>query len=422
MATSQQRIELAYGDRFLGFDMPHKNLLKVISTPKSKCLDNIPQEIIKALREPIGSVSLSNMLAQNKPQRPLIIACDHTRVVPYYSIILESLMDEFQKAGVDPRQINLLIATGNHRAPSCEEREAIYGSKAFDLLNLYAHNCDVNCIALKRLSNGHEVEINQRLLESDFIIATGKITPHYLAGYSGGRKALMPGCASRKSIAANHAMIARRKNGPGKLDDNPIHLEMNEAAALANINFLVNVVPTPDEKIAGIFAGHWQKAWESGVELCRRVWSAKYTEPADCIIASAGGYPLDINLYQMQRMLNNLECSVKPGGTILLVGECREGIGQDEFGHWMERYSVKDILATPEEQITAEAHRAYATALVMEKCEVLLISSIEKFKAEELKFKFMPDCQSALEYLKRKHGENFKCYVAPQANSIMLEK
>jgi len=156
--------------------------------------------------------------------------------------------------------------------------------------------------------------------------------------------------------------------------------------------------------------------------MCRKVWTSEYDEPADCIVASAGGYPLDINLYQMQRMLNNLECAVKPGGTIVLIGECREGVGQNEFGHWMERYSVREILATPEESITAEAHRAYATALVMDKCEVVLISSIEKFKAEDLKFKFMPDGQNALEYLKKKHGPNFKCYVVPEANSIMLQK
>jgi nickel-dependent lactate racemase len=217
-------------------------------------------------------------------------------------------------------------------------------------------------------------------------------------------------------------MIARRKNGPGLLNENPIHLEMTEAASLVKIDFLVNVVPTPDEGIAGVFAGHWQKAWESGVDLCRRVWSAGYEEPADCIIASAGGYPLDINLYQMQRILNNLECAVKPGGTIVLVGECREGIGQEGFGRWLERYSIKEILSTPEDKITDEAHRAYATAIIMEKCEVVLVSTIEKFKAEELKFKFMPDCQSAVKYLERKHGPHFKCYIVPKANSIMLQK
>lgn len=422
MALTTRHIELAYGDTYLEFDMPEKNLLDTLSVSGSDAIGDVPAALDKALQEPIGSPPLSDLLKKINPKNPLIISSDHTRVVPYYPLILDRLMDEFQKAGIGPNQVDLLIATGNHRAPSCEEREAMYGSRAFDQLNLYAHNCDQNCIALSRLTNGREVEVNQRLLESDFIIATGKITPHYLAGYSGGRKAVMPGCASRKSIAANHAMITRRKNGPGQLEGNPIHLEMVEAASLVNINFLINVVPAPDDKIAGIFAGHWQRAWESGVELCRKVWSAEYEGLADCIIASAGGYPMDINLYQMQRMLNNLECAVKPGGTIVLVGQCREGIGQDGFGHWMERYSIKEILSTPEENIPAEAHRAYATALVMEKCEVVLISSIEKFKAEELKFKFMPDCQSALEYLKRKHGADYKCYVVPQANSIMLER
>ncbi len=422
MPSAFKNIELAYGDTYLKFDISEKNLLKTLSVSMAAAIGNIPAAIDKALQEPIGSLPLLDLLKKSNPQKPLIIASDHTRVVPYYSLIMDRLLDAFHKAGIGPNQADLLIAAGSHRAPSCEERETMYGPKAFDQLNLYAHNCDQNCIALNRLTSGREVEVNQRLLESDFIIATGKITPHYLAGYSGGRKAVMPGCASRNSIAANHAMIVRRKNGPGQLDKNPIHLEMVEAASLARIDFLINVVPTPDDKIAGLFAGHWQRAWESGVELCRKVWSVEYGGLADCIIASAGGYPRDINLYQMQRMLNNLECAIKPGGTIVLVGQCREGIGQDGFGHWMERHSIKEILATPEENITAEAHRAYATALVMDKCEVLLISSIEKTKAEELKFKFMPDCQSAIEYLKHKHGIDFKCYLAPQADSIMLER
>jgi nickel-dependent lactate racemase len=422
MALPTKHIELAYGDTRLKFDMPEKNLLEILSVSGRDAVGDVPAALDKAMLKPIGSPPLSELLKKFNPQRPLIIASDHTRVVPYYSLILDRLMDEFQKAGIGSNQADLLIAAGNHRAPSCEEREVMYGHNAFDQLNLYAHNCDQNCIALSRLTNGREVEINQRLLESDFIIATGKITPHYLAGYSGGRKAVMPGCASRSSIAANHAMIARRKNGTGQIEGNPIHLEMVEAASLVNIDFLINVVPTPDDKIAGFFAGQWQRAWESGVNLCRQVWSAEYGELADCIIASAGGYPLDINLYQMQRLLNNLECAVKPGGTIALVGQCREGIGQDGFGQWMERYSIKEILSTPEENITAEAHRAYATALVMDKCEVLLVSSIEKSKTQDLKFKFMPDCQSALDHLKHKHGADYKCYVVPQANSIMLER
>jgi nickel-dependent lactate racemase len=420
MAPRTIHIELACGDTCLKFDMPEKNLLEILSASGRDSIDGVSAALDKAILKPIGSPPLSELLKKINPQNPLIIASDHTRTVPYYSLILDRLLDEFQKAGIGPNLADLLIATGNHRAPSCEEREAMYGPKAFDQLNLYAHNCDQNCIALSRLANGREVEVNQRLLESDFIIATGKITPHYLAGYSGGRKAVMPGCASRSSIAANHAMIARRKNGPGRLKDNPIHLEMTEVASLAGIDFLINIVPTPDDKIAGLFAGHWQKAWESGVDLCRQVWSVEYGGLADCIIASAGGYPLDINLYQMQRVLNNLERAVKPGGTIVLVGQCREGVGQEGFGHWMERYSIKEILSTPEENITAEAHRAYATAQVLDKCEVLLISSIEKFKTQELKFRFMPDCQSALDYLKHKHGADYKCYVVPQGNSIML--
>ena len=227
MDSLTKQISLKYGNKELAFNIRAKNLLKILSPSGCDPIEDVPNAVAHALEKPVGMIPLKDILRERKPEKPLIIASDHTRVVPGYPVILESLMNEFQEAGIDPDHISLFIATGNHRAPSCEEREAMYGSQAFDQMNLYAHNCDHNCISLGKLSTGHEVEVNQRLLESDFIVATGKITPHYLAGFSGGRKAIMPGCASRGSIAANHAMIVRRKNGPGLLNKNPIHLISN---------------------------------------------------------------------------------------------------------------------------------------------------------------------------------------------------
>jgi nickel-dependent lactate racemase len=360
-------------------------------------------------------------MLERKPKSLLVLLSDHTRLIPHYDLIMTVLCEELSSAGVECRNVHALIATGTHRPPTCEEREAMYGPRVFDEFNLYAHKCNQGCISLGKLSSGREAEVNQMLLTSDFTLATGKITPHYLAGFSGGRKAVMPGCASRETIARNHSLVTKRSNAPGKLEGNPIHQEMMETAALARIDFLLNAVPTPDEKIAGIVAGHWQQAWEQGVELCRKVWTAGYDGPADCVIASAGGHPLDINLYQIQRLLNNLEPAVKPGGTIVLLGRCTEGLGQEDFAHFLEYHTLREILDSPPEALTSEAHRAYATALVMEKCEVLLISSIEQPKAEAMKFKYMPDLAKAMEYLKAKHGRDFSCYVAPKGNSLLLE-
>jgi nickel-dependent lactate racemase len=414
-------LDLGYGNGKIGLKLPKKNLKGILEPKPHPAVPSITQAVKQALSAPAHSAPLKQLLLERRPKSLLVLLSDHTRLIPHNDLILTVLCEELSEAGVDCRQVRALIATGTHRPPTCEEREAMYGPRVFDEFNLYAHKCDQGCISLSKLSSGREVEVNQMLLTSDFTLATGKITPHYLAGFSGGRKAVMPGCASRESIARNHSLVTRRSNAPGKLEGNLIHQEMEETAALARIDFLLNAVPTPDEKIAGIVAGHWQQAWQQGVELCRRVWTAQFDGPADCVIASAGGHPLDINLYQIQRVLNNLEPAVKPGGTIVLVGHCTEGLGQEEFAHFLEYHTLKEILDSPPEALTSEAHRAYATALVMEKCEVVLVSSIEQPKAEALKFKYMPDMASAVEHLKARHGQDFSCYVVPKGNSLLLE-
>ena len=300
--------------------------------------------------------------------------------------------------------------------------DRLYGAMVFDGYMIHAHECGGPMDSLGRLSSGNELLVNPLLRQHDLVIATGKITPHYLAGFSGGLKALLPGCCGRDCIARNHALIARGAGGPGILEGNPIHAEMVEAAGRMPIGFILNVVPTPDERLAAVVAGHWEQAWLQGVELCRRVWTAQYPGPADCVVASAGGLPLDIDLYQLQRVLNNVAPAVRPGGTVVLVGECPEGVGQAGFGRWMERYSVDQILAMPEERITAEAHRAYATAGVMKHCRVAVVSSMDPVKLAKMGFLPFPTVQAALRHVAAECGKGYRCYAAPRANAILLEQ
>jgi len=412
-------ISLAYGSGKTTLSLPEANLAGILDPAPAPGLADVPLAVTRALEHSIQSPPLKELLLARRPKSILLILSDHTRVIPHYPRILNALCDQMNLAGIDCNHVHALIATGSHRAPTCEEREELYGSKMYDQLQLYAHECDQDFISVGAV-NGREIELNKMLLTSDFTIATGKITPHYLAGFSGGRKAVMPGCASRQTIAQNHALIALGQNAPGKLEGNPIHEEMEKAAELAGIDFLLNVVPTPDGEIAGVFAGHWQQAWLEGTELCRKVWSAGFDQPADCVIASAGGHPLDIDLYQMQRILNNLAPAVKPGGTLVLVGQCPEGVGQKEFGRWMRKYPAAEIIQTPQDQITAEAHRAYATALVMKKCRVCLVSGMDPALVEKMQFKSLPDLPAAVEYLRERHGKGFSCYVVPKGNAIML--
>jgi len=416
------RIPLAYGDGSVDLRLEERNCLGILNPEPVSNVRSLGRAVREALEQPIGCPGLAELIGQKKAASVLVLVSDHTRVVPGYHKLLNTLFDLCLAAGVPADKLRMLIACGSHRPPDCDEREVLYGKRVMDLVQVYAHDCDKDCVSLGLLSTGHQLAVNKLLLTSDLVIATGKITPHYLAGFSGGRKALLPGCASRDSIAANHAMVARLRNGPGILAGNPLHQEMDEAADKAGIGFLVNVVPTPAGRPAGVFAGHWQKAWSEGVALCRRAWGAGFERQADCVVASAGGHPLDINLYQLQRVLNSVAPAVRPGGTIVLVGRCREGVGQEQFGQWLKQYTVAEILAMPEEGIVSEAHRAYATALVLERNEVCLVSDLEPAEAARMRFRGFGDLSLAAEYLAAKHGPDFGCYVVPKGSAVLLEE
>lgn len=421
MGRKLLEISLGYGLGAAGLTLAERNHLGTLVPRPAPELKDYDRELGECLDAPVGLPPLAELIAERRPGSALVLLSDHTRIVPGYDRLLSKLLEACRRGGLAAEKIRLLIAGGNHRPPTCQERDAIYGREALEAHHLYAHDAGADCISLGALSTGHQLEVNRLLLTHDLVIATGKITPHYLAGYSGGRKAVLPGCASVRSIAANHAMVARGRSGPGILEGNPIHQEMEEAAAKVGIGFLLNVVPTPDGRVAGVFAGHWKLAFERGAELCRQAWFAGFGERADCVIASAGGHPADIDLYQLQRVLNNVAPAVKPGGTIVLVGECGEGVGQKAFGEWMARYSVEEILAMTEDSIAAEAHRAYATAMVMEGCEVAVVSSMEAGQLAAMKFRGFGSLQQAVGYLEKKHGPDFTCYVVPQGYATVLE-
>lgn len=413
-------LKLPYGENWITFSLPAKNLLGVLVPPKIEAEGDVGAAVARALREPIGLPPLAELIAQRRPDSILVLLSDQTRIVPRYSIMLRVLLDECLRSGVAQARIRLLIASGTHRSPTCEERDAIYGRDLVDKFHLFSHDCDQDSISLGTLSSGHPLELNRLLLTHDLIIATGKITPHYLAGYSGGRKAVLPGCASRQTIARNHAMVVRGKSGPGVLAGNPIHQEMDEAAERAGLGFILNLVPTPQEEVAGVFAGDFRKAFAEGTACCRRAWAAAFRRPAHCVVAVAGGHPVDVNLYQLQRVLNHVAPAARPGGSIVLVGRCPEGVGQEVFGQWMERYSLSEILSMPESGIASEAHRAYASARVMNQCEVIVVSDMDPQRLGRMKFRGYRSLDEAMDYIREKHGPDFECYVVPQGYATML--
>ena len=283
-----------------------------------------------ALARPVGSERLS-VLAKGK-KKITVIASDHTRPVPS-RILMPALLREIRLGSPDA-EITILIATGCHRETTLSELEAKFGSDIVRNERIIVHDCDdaehLRCIG--KLPSGGACVLNSVALDADLLVSEGFIEPHFFAGYSGGRKSVLPGVASRETVLANHCseFIAHPNARTGCLEGNPIHEDMLWAAKEARLAFILNVVLNEDKKIIFAAAGDVSSAHGAGVEFLSSLCRVS-TVPADVVVTTNGGYPLDQNVYQSVKGMTAGEAAVKKGGVIIMCSESGDGIGGEHF-------------------------------------------------------------------------------------------
>ena len=250
-----------------------------------------------------------------------VIVNDITRLTRT-ELLLPPVIETLNRAGVPDRDIFIVFALGIHREQTEAERRSIVGDEIYARIRNFDHICtdQANLVTLGRTRAGNTVEINRQVMEADRIILTGEVMYHLIAGYSGGRKSLAPGVAGWRTTTFNHRMIFDPRCASGILDGNPAHEDLLEACRMADPDFLVNVVLTPDGRLARVVAGHFEKAHREGCRVVDDVLSAEVGEPYDVLIASAGGYPLDIDLRQAHKGLENACRALKPASDSLFCG------------------------------------------------------------------------------------------------------
>ncbi len=283
-----------------------------------------------ALENPIGSQRLCE-LAKGK-QTIVIIASDHTRPVPS-KVIMPLMLEEIRK-GNPGADITILIATGCHRGTTKEELVNKFGADIVQNEKIYIHDCDERekLINIGKLPSGGDCEINSIAIQADLLVAEGFIEPHFFAGFSGGRKSVLPGVASRGTVLANHCseFIAHPCARTGILDGNPIHEDMLWAAEQAKLAFIVNVVLNAEKKVLFATAGGPQAAHQAGTDFLSSLCGVS-SVPADVVITTNGGYPLDQNIYQAVKGMTAAEATVKEGGVIIMLASSDDGTGGDHF-------------------------------------------------------------------------------------------
>jgi len=401
-------MKLKYGKEEIQLPIEDKNIIKILNSEKQEVLLN-PEN--KSLRESIF---------QKKASKILIIVNDITRPTPY-EVILPPLLDELRQIGIKKENIIFIIATGIHRNNSSEEIEEMFGKDIFFNYKFINHDCDDPHLKdLGNLENGNKLWLDPIVSDTDFIITAGVIVPHYFAGFSGGRKSILPGICGRKTIEANHARMVHPDARAGNLRNNPVHQEMHEAAEKVGVDFNINVVTDENHQIVEIVAGELLTSWQYGVEVCKQIYICPIEKKAEVVIASAGGYPKDINVYQAQKALNNAYQAIKPGGTIILAAECLEGYGEATFQKWIEEANTPDdIIKRLKKKFVLGGHKAYSIAKLTKEVEVILISSLPSDKTRKLFFIPMENISQALNYVKDKYGEDFQAYILPSGNTVL---
>ena len=413
-------MKLKYGKEEVQLPIQEKNIIKILNLKKQKALLNPENSLKELFKSPINSSSLRDLIIQKKAKKVLIIVNDITRPTPY-EVILPPLLDELHQTGIKKENIIFMVATGIHRSNSQEEIKGMFGENIFSAYKFINHDCDDPYLKdLGKLKSGNKLWVDPIVSDIDFIITTGVIVPHYFAGFSGGRKSILPGICGRRTIEGNHSQMVHPNARSGNLKDNPVHQEMQEAAEKVGVDFNINVVTDEHSEIIEIVAGELLASWQQGVEICKQIYICPIEKKADVVIASAGGYPKDINVYQAQKALNNAYQAIKSGGTIILLAECLEGYGESTFKNWIEEEnSPDDIIERLNKKFVLGGHKAYAIAKLTKEVEVILVSSLPPEKVRKLFFIPMENISQALNYVKDKYGEDFQAYVLPSGNTVL---
>ena len=338
-------IQFPYGKAFLSADIPENRLAAVlVSNLHHYQAPTTAEELVEqALKNPIGSAPLCE-LSQGKGTI-VVIASDHTRPVPS-KVIIPPILRELRKGNPNAK-ITILIATGCHRDTTRQELVDKFGEEIVDREHIVVHDCaDANnLVTIGTLPSGGELQINKLANDADLLVSEGFIEPHFFAGFSGGRKSVLPGIAGRTSVLANHCseFIAHPKSRTGVLDGNPIHTDMLWAAQKAKLQFIVNVVIDQNKQPIFAVAGDVAQAHAEGCKFLSSLCQVK-ADPTDIVISTNGGYPLDQNIYQAVKGMTAAEAAVKEGGVIIMLAKSNDGHGGQHF--YNQLASEPDIAKT----------------------------------------------------------------------------
>ena len=426
MAFSRQReIPIPYGTGTMPLHVEESRLRAVLEPAVPETSEEPAALVRRALAAPIGSPPLHELAVNRK--RALVITSDHTRPIPS-AVTLPLLLEEIRK-GSPEADITILVASGLHRAMTEEEMLKRFGYELLPRERFVVHDAHdgAGMAYFGRLPSGGELYLNRLAAEADLVVSEGFIEPHFFAGYSGGRKSILPGIASDATIRWNHnaGFIADPRAWQGRLHDNPIHRDMAFAAEAARLAFILNVLLDESKQITAAFAGDPAAAHEAGCLRCGQLARVPAVQ-ADIVVTSNGGYPLDQNIYQCVKGMTAAEACVRPGGAVILCAALGDGHGGEAFWRWFhDRPDAAAVAGAieniPKHRTLPDQWQAQILARVMGRANCWLVTGErDRELVEGMHLRWAKSADAALEEATRLLGERSDVTVIPNGVNVIV--
>ena len=403
-------LNFGYGHAEQSLEISDKQILKVLYANQIDHQYRDEEAVQYALDHPMGAGLLRDSVRQG--MKVAIVASDISRPVPS-SRILPSILKELRTAGIPYSDISVVFALGSHRRHTEEEKEHLAGEEVYRLVHC-EDSVESGFRHLGTTDRGTPVDVCLTVADADFVICTGNVEFHYFAGYSGGYKAIMPGCSTVEAIRKNHTAMTSSNAHSGKIEGNPVREDIEAAGKICGVDYIVNVVLDEHKNIVYAAAGDAIKAHRDACAYLDRMYRCRIPQKADIVIVSQGGAPKDANLYQVQKALENAKHAVKEGGTIILIGECPEGFGSKVFEEWfMAARSPRELSERIGREFVLGGHKAAAIGKVEMSAEIILVSKMDPDTVRRIFMKPAEDLQSAWKMAIEKQGTEATVIAMP---------
>jgi nickel-dependent lactate racemase len=410
---------LPYGRAFVPVNIPDGISVDVILPPEVEPSADGETLINQALDHPVDGLTLDSFRGAKSAA---IAINDKTRPVKH-EIILPPLLKRLELIGIPKEKIQLMIATGTHTPMPAEEFSKILPADILARYPVYSHNCDDTQQLVDRgmTPSGTPVFVNKRYFEADLKIVVGNIEPHHFMGFSGGNKSASIGVTGRNTINRNHSMLVNPACHLGAYETNPMRMDVEEIGDKIGVQFALNVIPNREKRIIYAFSGNPREVMKTGIRFSREVCQVPIRQTYDVVIASGGGYPKDINLYQSQKAITHSSLITRDGGSVILAAECIEGSGSAGFERFMNGITSYQQVFEKFSQLGFEIgpHKAFQLARDAARIGIYLVSTMPDEKTRWFMMTPAKSPDEALQNVLREHPEIRTIAILPRATNTI---